>query len=189
MERRGFLKSLGGLLGLSAVPEVESPLAPITLEPKLLKCSIRVPEELSFSHYSLPLGPFLMTQECLYEEEEESWLLLWRKTLEQVGQLAQWKTPWLNTAFADGTPCRDGNPIFSAIHESGRFGVRVIQLDPGGSPEEFTSWTDVFAKGELEEVEELVIFCTLTQETLSKARTVLDQFVGKLPLTRAKPLS
>jgi hypothetical protein len=38
----------------------------------------------------------------------------------------KFKVPYCNTKFADGTPCQDGNPIFSARNESNGQILRIV---------------------------------------------------------------
>ena len=54
--------------------------------------------------------------------------------------------------------------------------MRVIQFEPTGHGE-LTSWRNTFAKGEPEEIEELVISCSLTDETLSKACDLIRRWI------------
>jgi len=113
-----------------------------------------------------------------YGQAERFWQDTWRQLLQQARQMEYWETPWLSTSFADGSPCLDGNPIFSAVRRDWRVGVRVLQLDPLEAPGEFTYWFDVFAEGEPEEVRELVICCALTERNLSKAVDLM-RWVGR----------
>ena len=84
----------------------------------------------------------------------------------------------IQTTFADGTPCRDGNPIFSAYSPSRRRGVRIIQLEPAGDARELTFWVDDFARGDPEQVKELVVSCVLSEETLPVVNELLRQWVA-----------
>jgi len=38
----------------------------------------------------------------------------------------KFKVPYCNTKFSDGTPCQDGNPIFSARNESNGQILRIV---------------------------------------------------------------
>jgi hypothetical protein len=60
--------------------------------------------------------------------------------------------------------------------------VRVIQLEPADDPKEFHVWTDTFAEGSPEAIEELVISCVLTNETLNEAVELMRQWIteGKI---------
>jgi hypothetical protein len=112
-----------------------------------------------------------------HREAEELWLKTWTELVREVGQADQWKAPHYTTTFVDGTPCRDGDPIFSAVDPTRRLGVRIIQFEPTGDSGEFASWQDTFAEGEPEEVRDLVISCSLTDETLSKACNLIRQWI------------
>ena len=50
-----------------------------------------------------------------YTRAESFWKQRWEQLMEEVGQGGSWRTPWFNTTFVNGTPFRDGNPIFSAV--------------------------------------------------------------------------
>ena len=114
-----------------------------------------------------------------YVQAEALWQTRWQELIRSVGQEGLWKSPWINTTFANGTPCRDGNPIFSAVCHSRRLGLRVIQQEASGNPRELDFWTDTFAEGEPEAVNELVISCVLTDETLGDAFDLLHQWVAE----------
>jgi hypothetical protein len=114
-----------------------------------------------------------------YEQSEAIWRERWHELLRWLGQHGQWRSPWLNTNFANGTPCRDGKPIFSAVCISRRLGVRVNQLEPSGNPRELHFWTDTYGEGEPEAVRESVISCVLTPETLLDALDLMNQWIAK----------
>jgi hypothetical protein len=125
------------------------------------------------------LYPNFLTDQNEYEQAESRWRHLWDELVRRVGQQHLWKSPWLNTRCADGTPFRDGNPIFSAVCPLNHLGVRVLQQEPEGNPKDLSFWTDVFAKGEPEEVRELVISCALTPETLNYAADLMRQWLTR----------
>jgi hypothetical protein len=105
------------------------------------------------------------------------WHDQWNKLLSESGEQAEWKTPWIDNSFADGTPFLVGNPIFSAVCPSRRLGVRVIQHDPSEGHTGLSYWTDTFAAGDPEEVHELVMACVLTSETLRECLALMSQWV------------
>jgi hypothetical protein len=125
------------------------------------------------------LFPDFLNDPEQYRQAEELWLKTWNALVEEVGQAPLWQSPFLATSFADGTPCRDGNPIFSAVDPARRIGVRIIQFEPTGDEEELVSWLDTFAEGEPEEVRELVISCSLTDSTLLKARDLIRRWITR----------
>jgi hypothetical protein len=125
------------------------------------------------------LFPDFLTDPQQYEQAEGLWLKTWKELADEVGQAQLWQAPFYTTTFVDGTPCRDGDPIFSAVNPTRQLGVRIIQFEPPGDVEEIVSWLDTFAEGEPEEVRELVISCSLTDSTLLKARDLIRQWLTK----------
>lgn len=124
------------------------------------------------------LFPHFLSDPREYGQAESLWQQRWQDLLRRVGQEGQWQTPWLDTAFANGTPCRDGNPIFSAVCPSRRLAVRVIQLELADDANEIHVWNDTFAEGSPEAVEELVISCVLTEPTLQEAMELMRQWIA-----------
>lgn len=145
------------------------------------------------------LFPNFLTDAQEYEQAEAIWREHWDDLVRRLGQEWLWEHPWLNTTFADGTPCRDGNPIFSALSPHRRLGVHVIQLEPSDDPKEFYVWSDTFAKGTPEAVKELVISCVLSHQTLLEAIDLMkrwiieeevelsweDEYLGRVPVTQS----
>lgn len=130
------------------------------------------------------LYPHFLSDPLEYGQAESLWQQRWQELLRRVGQEGQWQMPWLNTNFDNGTPCRDGNPIFSALSPARRLAVRVIQLEPADDAKEFHVWNDTFAEGSPEAVEELVISCVLTQETLTEAEELMRQWISEGRISR-----
>ncbi|MGH7172351.1 MAG: hypothetical protein ACRELG_18905 [Gemmataceae bacterium] len=124
------------------------------------------------------LFPHFLSDPQEYSQAESLWRERWDDLLRRVGQERLWETPWANTCFGNGTAARDGNPIFSAIFRQRKLALRVIQLEPSDNPREFYVWTDTFAEGSLESVNELVISCVLTPETLSAAVELMRQWIS-----------
>src|SRR5438045_3918635 len=81
-----------------------------------------------------------------YAKAESVWRERWDAVLRELGEQGNWQTPWMTTNSNDGTPFRDGNPIFSAVCPERHLGVRVIQLEPADDPNELSFWTDTFGK-------------------------------------------
>ena len=123
------------------------------------------------------LFPHFLSDPREYGQAESVWQQRWQDLLRRVGQEGLWQTPWLNTYFANGTPCRDGNPIFSAVCPSRRLAVRVIQFDPADDAKEIHVWKDTFAEGSSEAIEELVISCVLTEQTLPEVVELMRQWI------------
>ena len=126
---------------------------------------------------SIYLHPNFLRDEAEYHEAERLWNQRWTEIVIKANQREQWETPWINTNFADGTPLMDGNPLFSAVCHARRLGIRVIQLEPTGNPRELDVWTDRFATGEAEEIDELVLSCVLTNETLFACLDMMNQWI------------
>jgi hypothetical protein len=112
-----------------------------------------------------------------YAQAETIWRERWESLLKDLDEQEGWKAPWVNTSSNDGTPFRDGNPIFSAISPSRRLGVRVIQVEPGDDPNELNAWTDVFGEGEPDAINELVVHCVLSEATLGKAAELIKKWI------------
>lgn len=128
-----------------------------------------------------PLFPDFMHEPLQYDRAEALWAEKWRELIQRAGQEDRWESPFYITTFVDGTPCRDGNPIFSAADPVRQLGVRVIQFEPTSDSEELVSWFNTFAKGEPEEIHELVISCSLTEATLTRACDLIRQWIAESP--------
>jgi hypothetical protein len=121
------------------------------------------------------LYPGFLTNPQEYRLAELLWHDHWDELVGRAGQREQWRTPWLRTTFADGTPCGDGNPIFSAICPTRALGIRLIQLQPSGMSPDLSFWIDRFDEG----IRELVIACALSKETLLTALNLMNQWMTK----------
>ena len=111
-----------------------------------------------------------------YTRAESFWKQRWEQIMEEVGQGESWRTPWFNTTFVNGTPFRDGNPIFSAVCPTRRLGVQVIQLDPTEDDLEFRAWTDTFGDDE-DAIQKLVVVCTLTDRSAEQAMDAVKRWI------------
>ena len=112
-----------------------------------------------------------------YAAAEKLWRETWSRLIKRIGEERRWKVPWFEAKFLDGTPFRDGNPIFTAVDRSRRLAVRVIQVPPQSDGEaDLDSWTDKFGKGDPEELDELVISCVLSDETLAEASELMTKW-------------
>ena len=130
--------------------------------------------------------PEFLSDESQYRAAEEVWRKLAEQVVQRVAKGELWETPWLNTEFADGSPCMDGNPIFSAVCRERRLALRVIQLEPMGNQGELNYWIDRFAKGEPDEVKELVISCVLTREAHFACMEIVAQWVANETIRRSR---
>ena len=111
-----------------------------------------------------------------YARAELFWKRRWEHLLAEFGQEGSWLSPWFTTASVNGTPFRDGNPIFSAVCPSRRVGVQVIQLDPKEDDLEFRAWTDTFGDDE-DAIRKLVVVCTLTDRSAEQAMNAIKHWV------------
>ena len=98
------------------------------------------------------LYPDFLSDAGQYHAAEASWRQLWAGVMLRTGQTDRWATPWLNTEYADGTQCLDGNPIFSALCAERKLAIRVIQLEREQDLDNLSWWIDKFAAGEPDEI-------------------------------------
>ncbi len=123
------------------------------------------------------LFPGFLDDPAQYAAAEDYWRQLWDELMGRAGQREGWIRPWLQTAYANGTPFRDGDPIFSAWSPSRKLGVRVIQNRPEGVGLGLDFWTDTFGDEWSGEVRVLVIACELSSRTADLARELIGQWV------------
>src|SRR5687768_13727149 len=81
----------------------------------------------------------LLTDENEYAQAEAFWALLWQKTSAVERKLRGWRAPWFPPQ-----PPKDANPIFSAVSEMQKKGIRVIQYEPTAGDLELDFWLDTF---------------------------------------------
>ena len=108
-----------------------------------------------------------------YAQAESIWRDRWTELLHELGQQDVWECPWLNTTFANGTPFRDGNPIFSAICPSRQLAGRIIQIGSDADAE-LQTWKGTFGQ---DRVQELVIACPLTEQILDNAIQLMRRWI------------
>ncbi len=142
------------------------------------------------------LYPKFLTDARQYAAAQAFWEELWQEVLQQAATIDSWRSPWLTPKHADGTPYRDGNPIFSAINESDRLGVRIIQEAPAQTgPNELDHWVDTFGNGtDSAKIRELVISTALGETTRAQVQKLLTSWVlrgkvnpaGKSKLARSR---
>jgi hypothetical protein len=115
-----------------------------------------------------------------YAHAEAYWRTLWDRQARFLGQQSEWQKPWLQTAYADGTPFQDGDPIFSAWSPSRKLGVRVIQNEPQRQALELVFWTDVVGdQWSGGEVRTLVISCALSRQSADLAQGLFRNWMGE----------
>lgn len=119
------------------------------------------------------LFPEFLQDAAEYTLAEQYWFAVWRG----LGPSRDWVTPWLETCFANGEPCRDGNPIFSAFSRGRQRAVRVIQLAPDAEEPSMFACLDTNETEDGEDVHCLVVWCVLSEETSARARELLSRWL------------
>ncbi len=136
------------------------------------------------------LFPRFLADPAEYAKAEDYWRRLWEELARFSDRQQEWQCPWLTTTFADGTPFRDGDPIFSAWSPSRKLGVRVIQNEPQSPELELDSWVDrVGDEWSGGEVSTLVISCALSRQSADLARDLIFAWMrdGMVSITRPEP--
>ncbi|MGE4195959.1 MAG: hypothetical protein AB7G11_02390 [Phycisphaerales bacterium] len=125
------------------------------------------------THY---LYPDFLTNEHAYRQSEKAWRAVWDRVDPVARQRDGWRAPRLGTGHPD---ILDGNPIFSAVSDSRRRGVRVIQREPDPKDSDLVYWISAFSGEESDPkgITELVIDCALSDEALNEAVSMLDTWV------------
>lgn len=112
--------------------------------------------------------------EQAYTQAEQHWKALFDSMTEALGFTHY---AYMANAFADGTPIRDGNPIFTAyIPEVGR-AVRIIQEPPADEPD-FAAWLNDTEHPDGRPFTELVISLVLTETAQAQALGFIEQWIG-----------
>lgn len=120
------------------------------------------------------LFPRFLHDPSEYVQAEAFWRDLWEKLARFTGQRQDWQYPWLRTAYANGTPFQDGDPIFSAWSPSRKLGVRVIQNEPQLQELDLDFWYDrVGDEWSGGEVNTLVISCALSGRAAALAQDLI----------------
>jgi hypothetical protein len=122
------------------------------------------------------LYPNFLRDEQEYAQAELFWRSLWDKVMRLAGQAQEWQVPWLQTTFSDGTPIRDGDPMFSAVCQGRRLAVHAIQNESQDGEEEFDAYVTVFDP-EAQGIRVLVISCVLSEESASRIKDLLSSWV------------
>ena len=127
------------------------------------------------------LYPAFLSDESQYHKASAYWAAVWERIDLPEKRALGWRTPWLNASFADGSPVRDGNPIFSAWSARERKAIRVIQHEPVTEAQEIDLryWIDTFGggAGEPGAIRELVIVCALTEAASRKAEALMGAWI------------
>jgi hypothetical protein len=114
-------------------------------------------------------NPDFLTDSVQYDASAVEWRAVWDATDDFVRKLGGWTSPWLDESW------RDGNPIFSAWSPRLRRGVRVIQHS---DPSLFLVERRTFGgRGTPDAVDELMISCALTSESLESVARLLERWI------------
>lgn len=127
-----------------------------------------------------------LTDQVVYREASNLWFEALNSVFRTNDKHELWKTPWLNTRFANGDLVCDGNPIYSAICDAESKAIRIVQKDPDQSETfeswvEATDWVTICDRG----VYMLTIVCVLTSGTLARSIELFQRWVdfkGELQL-------
>jgi hypothetical protein len=131
-----------------------------------------------------------LTDPNVYVQAEAYWQNRWNELVKFAGKEGQWQTPWLRTAFADGTPFRDGDPIFSAISTVVDRAVRVIQYPPESDGIELDYWVEWFGpENEHPPVQILVVSCALSMESAAQACEAIYSWIVEGRVVIRRPYS
>lgn len=118
------------------------------------------------------LHPEFLKDEQGYEAASNYWSTLFKDLMDEKGYA--W-APYMKNQFGDGTPIRDGNPIFNAfVPETGR-AVRIIQHPPAPK-NSFIKWKNPTESADGSPFTELVISLILTEATVAKAKAALREW-------------
>jgi hypothetical protein len=115
-----------------------------------------------------------------YKEVENFWQEAWNEIKSDKKSSDEWETPWFKNTFADGTPCQDGNPIFSAVSSKIGKAIRIIQLNPEmNNNKSFGWWLDTFGDENITggPIKELVVACVLNTENCEKAKVIMRDWL------------
>lgn len=120
------------------------------------------------------LFPNFLTDEAVYLEAEEFWSRLWAEMPEDKRFRGGWRSEWFKPQRT-----KDGNPIFTAVSDTQRKAIRIIQFEPTCDEAEFDHWFDTFGGGgeDPSAIRELVIACALSLETAQTARELMSAWV------------
>jgi hypothetical protein len=136
------------------------------------------------------LFPRFLDDPAEYAEAEAFWRRLWDGLARFSGQQHEWRHPWLRTAYADGTPFRDGDPIFSAWSPSRKLGVRVIQNAQQQQEPELLFWPDTVGDAwSGGEVRTLVISCALSRQAAGLAEGLILSWMRDGTVSVSRPLA
>jgi hypothetical protein len=129
------------------------------------------------------LFPHFLNDDSEYAQAQAYWEQIWKDTSAADRTYAAWRSGWFNLSGPN-----DGNPIFTAVSELERKGIRAIQYAPSSNELELDFWLDTFggAPTDPDAIQELVIVCSLSVESAIYARNLISAWlVGPIELANS----
>jgi hypothetical protein len=122
------------------------------------------------------LYPNFLRADREYSLSEEHWIRLWDQIDPQTRASHGWQHPWFEPL---PRTLSEGNPIFTAVSQVLRRGIRVIQHEPTDSGLEIQAWLDFFGgnPSDPDRIEELVISCALSDLASDVASSLIESWV------------
>ncbi len=121
-----------------------------------------------------------------YGKAIEFWENLWDDLICQIPHDYPWSSPWMENSIPDG------NPIFSAVSQFQKRGIRIIQLESGDPGDiDLDWWLDYYGdRKSRNAIRELVIACCPSKQNIQEVERILREWVelGEIK-NPAKPLS
>ena len=126
------------------------------------------------SHEMSNLFPNFLHDESEYVQAESYWANLWSKIPEFERSRNQWRPNWFTAQ-----PPQDANPIFTAVSELQKKGIRIIQYEPTFKGTELDFWVDTFGGPATDPtaIRELVIACALSMEASQVAFKLMSSWI------------
>lgn len=127
--------------------------------------------------YRSYLFPRFLEDRTEYNHALDYWNQLWSEVDRLQRDLYKWRSPWLNV---EPEELQDGNPMFTAVSDTFRKGIRVIQSPPNTAPStDLVAWIDTFGGGveNPDSITELVISCVLSPRTSCKSLRFMRAWV------------
>lgn len=117
-----------------------------------------------------------------YRSSEEFWKRLWKDMSQTARERYEWRQPWFDPLPWDVS---QGSPIFSAVSDTLKRGVRILQSPPTGKGLEFFVYTDRFGGSifDPDSIQELVISCALSQPAADLASSIISKWVENNAIT------
>jgi hypothetical protein len=124
--------------------------------------------------------PNFLRDDREYSLSEKHWIGLWEQIDPQLRATHGWQHPWFE---ALPRSLSEGNPIFTALSQVLRRGIRVIQHEPTDSGPEIQAWLDFFGgnSSDPDRIEELVISCALSDLVSEVALSLIESWVKGEP--------